>query len=71
MVCFEYQSFVQPIIKTPFKEGKGWYQCNSYCENLRAINIGFNIFVLILSMAHYFIRYRNAVFEGIDYIAEK
>lgn len=71
IVSFEYQSFIQPVIQTPFQKGKDWYKCDSRCENLRAINVCLNILVLVLSVVHYFIRYQSAVFEGLDYVAEK
>ena len=50
---------------------KDWYQSSLICESLRGINLGMNLILMVMSVSHYYIRYRNAIYEGVEFVIEK
>jgi hypothetical protein len=63
----EYQEFTQPV----FWESKDFFVTTDTCNSLRTINLSINVAILINLVFHYKIMYKNAVYEGIEYMYDK
>ena len=63
----EYQEFAQPV----FWESKDFFVTTDTCNSLRTINLSINVVILINLGCHYLIMYKNAVYEGIEYMYDK
>ena len=63
----EYQEFAQPV----FWENKDYFQSTSTCDALRTINLAINFVILAILVCHHLLMYRNALYEGQDYLYDK
>lgn len=63
----EYQEYSQPV----FWESKDYFESTEACEALRTINLSINIAILAMLVCHHLLMYKNALYEGQDYLYDK
>ena len=54
-----------------FWENKDYFQSTNTCEALRTINLAINFAILAILVFHHLLMYKNALYEGQDYLYDK